>query len=244
MAFNSSFAGSSGVENFINNSIDFGTLYNAAATQDALERLNAVKREGSTFNDVLGDEAGSIIKNYTMEGQQNLHNAQMFSKNLGTFAGLLSDGIGAAGDAGWFKGGGSGGGDVETDLSVYVSDKRAKNTIENIDDGLTLLKSLRPVTFYYNEDYSTNPERMHYGFIAQEYQQVMPDQTYYNESIDKLCIDTNELIAVLVRAIQQLESRIKSLELSFEAQYPMSLDFANRLNKHNFSLAGIGKNNG
>ena len=97
---------------------------------------------------------------------------------------------------------------------LIASDERVKNTIEEIDDACKLLKTLRPVTFYYNEDFSETPERMHYGFIAQEYQQVMPDQTYHDESIDKLCIDTNELIAVLVRAIQQLEGRIELLELS------------------------------
>ena len=97
---------------------------------------------------------------------------------------------------------------------LIASDERVKNTVQEIDDACKLLKSLRPVTFYYNEDFSTIPERMHYGFIAQEYAHVMPDQTYYDESIDKLCIDTNELIAVLVRAIQQLEGRIQFLELS------------------------------
>jgi len=97
---------------------------------------------------------------------------------------------------------------------IIASDERVKNTIEEIDDACSLLRNLRPVTFYYNEDFSETPERMHYGFIAQEYQQVMPDQTYHDESIDKLCIDTNELIAVLVSAIQQLEGRIKLLELS------------------------------
>ena len=103
MAFNSSFAGSSGIENFYNNSIDFGTLYNAAATQDALERLNAVKREGSTFNDVLGADARSEIGKLRMEGQQALHDAQMFSENLGSAAGFLSSGIKTGIDKGWFS---------------------------------------------------------------------------------------------------------------------------------------------
>jgi hypothetical protein len=67
MAFNPSFAGSSGVENFYNNSVDFGSLYNAAATQDALERLNAIKREGSTFNNIIGADAKSIMENYRIE---------------------------------------------------------------------------------------------------------------------------------------------------------------------------------
>ena len=102
MAFNPSFAGSSGVENFYNNSVDFGSLYNAAATQDALERLNAIKREGSTFNNIIGADARSIMEKYRMEGQQNLHDAQMFSQNLGSAAGFLSSGIGAFGEAGGF----------------------------------------------------------------------------------------------------------------------------------------------
>ena len=40
------------------------------------------------------------------------------------------------------------------------------------------------------------PERMHHGFIAQEYKEVMPDATYYDEEYEKLCIDTNDLIGL------------------------------------------------
>jgi hypothetical protein len=53
---------------------------------------------------------------------------------------------------------------------------------------------------------------MHHGFIAQEYQKVMPDATYYDETIGKLCIDTVDLIGLLVRANQQLETRITRIE--------------------------------
>jgi len=53
---------------------------------------------------------------------------------------------------------------------------------------------------------------MHYGFSAQDYKDVMPDATYYDESIGKMCIDTGELIGLLVRANQQLETRIARLE--------------------------------
>ena len=99
--------------------------------------------------------------------------------------------------------------------SVLIpSDERTKNTIEKLDDACKLLRQLQPVTFYYNEEFSERPERMHYGFIAQQYAHVMPDHTFYDESIDKLCIDTSELIAVLVRGYQQLENRIQQLELS------------------------------
>lgn len=96
--------------------------------------------------------------------------------------------------------------------AVAMSDETTKNSIEEIEDALATLRSLRPVSFYYNEEYSSNPERLHYGFIAQEYKTVMPDATYYDESNGKLCIDTRELIGLLVRAVQQLETKVTRIE--------------------------------
>jgi hypothetical protein len=96
--------------------------------------------------------------------------------------------------------------------AALMSDETTKNTIEKIEDSLTKLRGLQPVTYYYNEEYSSSPERLHHGFIAQEYQKVMPDATYFDESTGKLCIDTAELIALLVRGIQQLETRVTRME--------------------------------
>ena len=101
---------------------------------------------------------------------------------------------------------------VATIGAALLSDESTKNTVESIDNALKTLRELKPVTFYYNEEYSSSPERLHHGFIAQEYQKVMPDATYYDESIGKLCIDTSELISLLVRATQQLEGRVTYLE--------------------------------
>ena len=95
---------------------------------------------------------------------------------------------------------------------AMMSDETTKNTIERIEDALGTLRELKPVTYYYNEEYSSNPERLHHGFIAQDYQQVMPDATYFDESTGKLCIDTTELISLLVRGIQQLETRVARME--------------------------------
>ena len=93
-----------------------------------------------------------------------------------------------------------------------LSDEETKHTVDQIDDALETLRNLRPVTFFYKEEYSSSPERMHHGFIAQEFQKVMPDATYYDENIGKLCIDTGDLIGLLVRANQQLETRLTRLE--------------------------------
>ena len=97
-------------------------------------------------------------------------------------------------------------------LPLMMSDEETKHTIDRIEYACEVLRELNPVTFFYKEEYSANPERMHYGFIAQEYQKVMPDATYYDENVGKLCIDTNELIALLVRGNQELQYRVTKLE--------------------------------
>ena len=93
-----------------------------------------------------------------------------------------------------------------------LSDQTTKNTLTELNDGLLLLRKLRPVRFFYNEEYTNDPWRSHYGFVAQEYGQVMPDQVHLDKDLNKLTIDTNELIAVLVKSIQQLEQRLEVLE--------------------------------
>jgi len=95
---------------------------------------------------------------------------------------------------------------------LAFSDSTTKNDIKPIEDALVTLRQLRPVTFHYKEEWSTSPERMHHGFIAQEYKEVVPDATYYDSDSEKLCIDTGDLIGLLVRAVQQLETKVTRLE--------------------------------
>ena len=95
---------------------------------------------------------------------------------------------------------------------LLMSDETTKHTIDRLENACAVLRELKPVTFFYKEEYSSSPERMHYGFIAQEYQKVMPDATYYDETIGKLCIDPTELIGLLVRANQELQARVSRME--------------------------------
>ena len=95
---------------------------------------------------------------------------------------------------------------------IGLSDESTKDNVKAIDDALETLRQLRPVTFNYKEEWTMWPERVHHGFIAQEYKEVMPDASYYDEEYQKHCIDTNDLIGLLVRAIQQLETRVARME--------------------------------
>jgi hypothetical protein len=95
---------------------------------------------------------------------------------------------------------------------IGLSDETTKYDVKHIDSALETLRNLKPVTFHYKEEFSSSPERLHHGFIAQEFQKVLPDATYFDESIGKMCIDTGDVIGLLVRANQELEARIGMLE--------------------------------
>ena len=103
-------------------------------------------------------------------------------------------------------------GQVAAAAIPLLSDETTKFDVKHIDTALETLRNLRPVTFHYKEEFSTSPERMHHGFIAQEFQKVLPDATYFDDSVGKLAIDTGDVIGLLVRANQELEARIGMLE--------------------------------
>ena len=92
-----------------------------------------------------------------------------------------------------------------------LSDETTKTAIEPIDNALAKLRELKPVSFYYKPEYADHT-RKHHGFVAQEYQQVLPDATYTDDSSGKLCIDTADVIGLLVRGIQQLEAKVARIE--------------------------------
>jgi len=94
-----------------------------------------------------------------------------------------------------------------------VSDARHKRDVLDLDLGLQFLSSLRPVKYRL----ITGNQREDWGFIAQEVEQALQgrevniieredneEQTYRMRSGD--------LIAVLVKAVQELSERVKQLE--------------------------------
>ena len=98
--------------------------------------------------------------------------------------------------------------------ALLLSDATTKENVIEIDDGLSVIKKLKPKTYNYLPEWQSYSNRKHSGFIAQEYQKVIPEGTYNYKESGKLCIDLNEVIAPLVSAVQQLEARITELEKS------------------------------
>ena len=173
------------------NAVDFGKLASTAVANRAAERATAMKTEAEMHATSLTTKADVLSNKLIADARKDAAQAQASGSMMGSALGA----IGSIGGA-----------------LIGLSDERTKENIERIEDALTTLRNLNPVTFYYKEEYSTQYDRMHHGFIAQEYNKIMPDATYYDSSIDKLCIDTGDLIGLLVRAIQQLETKVTRLE--------------------------------
>ena len=169
---------------------NYGAMGKNAVAAAGLEERAIRDANTAALNAKVTNEARVHAAEEIADARKSAASAQA---SAGIMSGVMKAGVGILGAA-------------------MMSDETTKNTIEDIEDALSTLRSLRPVTFYYNEEYSSSPERLHHGFIAQEYQKVMPDATYFDDSKGKLCIDTVELIGLLVRGIQQLETRVARME--------------------------------
>ena len=172
----------------------FDQISHAAIETEAAAKIAAMDAEANVMS--TGLQAYGQTKSYALAKEAQIEAAQEKRKSQETSSMLKAFGA-IAGPA----------------LSLLkFSDETTKFDVKRIDTALETLRNLRPVTFHYKEEFSSSPERMHHGFIAQEFQKVLPDATYFDESIGKLAIDTGDVIGLLVRANQELEARIGMLE--------------------------------
>jgi len=194
-----------------------GVTTNAGAAADAVSvgSIYSAMRESAPKYDQIASTGARLRaeeKITAMKAEADMHSAGIGAAATVEAAKEQAKGMKAQASATKTGGVMSAIGGIASAAIPLLSDESTKHTIDSIDDALETLRNLKPVTFFYKEEFSGSPERMHHGFIAQEYQKVMPDATYYDETIGKLCIDTGDLIALLVRANQQLETRLTYLE--------------------------------
>jgi hypothetical protein len=91
---------------------------------------------------------------------------------------------------------------------AYGSDRRIKENINYIQFGLDKVLALKPATFDYIDGVKNN-----IGWIAQDVQEVIPQAVNtISETNDQLTLKSDFIVPYLVKAIQELEARIKQLE--------------------------------
>jgi hypothetical protein len=107
------------------------------------------------------------------------------------------------------------------------SDRRLKKEIEDSDLGLDFIRSVRPVTYFYKTDREDKKRR--YGVIAQELEEQLGGRHVamleHDLSSDQYSVNYTELIAPLIKAVQELyelvtglADRIARIEKALESQ--------------------------
>lgn len=102
----------------------------------------------------------------------------------------------------------------------FISDRRKKRSIKDlaISKARSFIMGLKPCKFKFIKEISTS-DRYHHGFIAQEVKEAMPeDWGLYceNKDLDFIGLRYDEIIADLVKVVQDQEKRIESLEMEIK----------------------------
>ena len=103
-----------------------------------------------------------------------------------------------------------------------VSDARIKQNIVSISNASDVFKKINPVTFNYTQEYLdaekiSKQDVTHYGFIAQEIEQVVPSCVYQTgdtigEFEDLKAVNLSDLQVYAFAAIKELVLKVEALE--------------------------------
>lgn len=104
-----------------------------------------------------------------------------------------------------------------TSLANYLafSDKRLKKNIERMEDGISIIKQLNPVSYLLkNENHnlkSNSNNDIQYGLIAQEVEEILPSLVFEHPSSMK-SVSYVGLIPFIIKGVQEQNDYIEQLE--------------------------------
>ena len=105
-------------------------------------------------------------------------------------------------------------------LGISSSSIRFKEDVEDVgtEENWTKLRALKPRTFRWNEEVATNSgldyetQTPELGFIAEEVHEAAPDATLYDSEGDPIVYREKSMLAMLVKAVQDIDKRLGALE--------------------------------
>ena len=109
---------------------------------------------------------------------------------------------------------------LEVNGSVYgagayiTSDARLKKDVSSLENGLSKIMALHPITFNWNK--TVNPElklddRNHLGFLAQEVETVLPQVvSTADDAMKSKSVAYSDIVPVLTKAIQEQQTDIEA----------------------------------
>ena len=101
--------------------------------------------------------------------------------------------------------------------TINTSDEREKRDIVESSLGLDFVKSLRPVSYRWRDPVGIRTgDTQFFGLIAQDVDEVAPPGTAFvsKENPDSWGLSYGEFTAPIIKAIQELSSRVQELEAS------------------------------
>ena len=107
------------------------------------------------------------------------------------------------------------------------SDLRLKENIQQLPKGLEEILKLKPYKYNYKDDNETK----HYGFVAQELNDILPIlvSSINDDAEETLTVNITEIIPILVKAIQEQQTLIDSQKSKIENLETAVLAIQNQL---------------
>jgi len=187
-----------------------------------------IENSSSTTPLIYGDFAADEVKINGTLYTKTLQIADMGSYNLG----LNGDIVPYLGSTGGYDLGNNVAGEYWDDVValeyITYSDRDTKEDIKAINRGLSDLMKLRPVSYRYKKDISSN-DKLRLGFIAQEVENVIPEAVVSSdvdrdpETGEKIItkgqyqgMNYDQLIPVLIKAVQEQQAQIEHLQMELD----------------------------
>ena len=179
---------------------------------------------GEQNNVIIGTDAGDVINDDAADGNVIIGQDADPSSSAGTNQIVIGQGATGQANNSVTLGNGSvtkvymssdGDAEMYANGTINTSDKRLKENINDSDLGLSFVNALRPVSYKFIDD--KKPEKLKYGIIAQEVQEVLKesgneDFAGITDKGDYLGADYVQFIAPLIKAVQELSAKVEALE--------------------------------
>ena len=100
--------------------------------------------------------------------------------------------------------------DLQVRKVYNYSDALAKTNIKPLNTGCDIISKLKPVTYNFKNDISTNANQ-EIGLLAQDVEKVLPNLVFTDNEGKKL-VDYISLIPILIKAIDEQQKEINELK--------------------------------
>jgi hypothetical protein len=120
-------------------------------------------------------------------------------------------------------------------LGMTVSSRRFKKDIEDMGTASDSLRQLRPVTFRYR---SQTDDAVHYGLIAEEVEQIMPELVVRDAKGEILTVAYQHLPPMLLNEFQKQQKKIEEQQEQIARQAGQLEALAARLTELESAMAG------